>query len=100
MAGTTHIVLVAWNGDADTLSRRTDELVDAHLTLIPGVIGIDRGTSISTEGAEGDIDWGMVVRFATQEDALAYLPHPEHAPVADFIGANAARVVVFDLPAR
>ena len=100
MAGITHVVLAAWNGDRDALSRRADELVDAHLLGILGVLGIDRGTSVSTEGLEGDIDWGMVVRFATREDALAYLPHPEHQPVADFIGANASRVIVFDLPAR
>jgi hypothetical protein len=100
MAGITHVVLVAWNGDRDALSRRADELVDGHLPTIPGVLGIDRGTSVSTEELEGDIDWGMVVRFETRDDALAYLPHPEHRPVADFIGANSSRVVVFDIPTR
>lgn len=99
MAGITHVVLVAWNGDGDELSRRASELVDAHLPGIAGIAGVERGTSVSTEGLEGDVDWGLVVRFDSREQALAYLPHPEHQPVADFIGTNAARVTVFDIAA-
>ncbi|GAA2076973.1 hypothetical protein GCM10009840_09420 [Pseudolysinimonas kribbensis] len=99
MSGVTHVVLVGWRGDAAESSTRADALVDEHLRGIRGVTAIDRGTSVSTEGLERDHDWGMVVRFATVADRDAYLPDPSHAVVADFLGENAARIVVFDVAA-
>jgi hypothetical protein len=100
MSGVTHVVLVAWSGDdRDGLSAQANRMVDAHLRGIPGVIEIDRGTSVSPEGLEGGHHWGMVIRFATVEERDAYLPDPSHRIVADFLGENAAGIVVFDLPA-
>jgi len=101
MSAIAHVVLVGWNdaGEAAALSARADELVDRQLRGIRGVTGIDRGTSVSPEGLEGDYDWGMVVRFASADDRDAYLPDPAHVVVGDFLMSNAARVTVFDIAA-
>ena len=50
-----------------------------------------------TEGLEGGFDWMLTVRFRDRAALAGYLPHPEHRPVAEFIGAASARVVVFDV---
>ena len=67
---------------------------------VDGVLSVSSGTSISTEGKEGDFDWMLVVGFRDRDALAAYLPHPEHRPVAEHIGANSERVVVFDVEGR
>lgn len=97
MPQVTHVVLVEWSGASR--AAEAEALVDAHLPHVPGVLRIDRGGSISGEGLEGGFDWLLVVRFADEPALAAYLPHPEHRPVAAFLGAHAARIVVFDTAA-
>jgi hypothetical protein len=96
MAGVTHVVLVEWDGD-EGHGARADELSAEHLVRIDGVESVRSGPSISTEGLEGGFDWMLVVRFRDRDALQAYLPHPEHRPVAEFIGAGSSRVVVFDV---
>ena len=96
MAGVTHVVLVTWAGD-DEAGSRADALCREHLVRIDGVESVRSGPSISTEGLEGGFDWMLAVRFRDPEALAAYLPHPEHRPVADHIGASSERVVVFDV---
>lgn len=96
MAGVTHVVLVEWDGD-EGQAARADELCAEHLVGIDGVESVRSGPSISTEGLEGGFDWMLVVRFRDRDALQAYLPHAEHRPVAEFIGAGSARVVVFDV---
>ncbi|SDQ20976.1 Stress responsive A/B Barrel Domain [Curtobacterium sp. UNCCL20] len=96
MAGVTHVVLVEWEPQTDR-SAEADALVGQHLGRVDGVESVRSGTSMSTEGLEGGFDWMLVVRFRDREALAGYLPHPEHRPVAEFIGAASARVVVFDV---
>ncbi|MFJ4220128.1 Dabb family protein [Curtobacterium luteum] len=96
MAGVTHVVLVAWNGD-DGLAAQADALVREHLPRIEGVESVRSGPSISTEGLEDGHDWMLVVRFRDRDALDGYLPHPEHQPVADHIRGGSERVVVFDV---
>lgn len=96
MTGTTHVVLVEWDGSGDP-SADADALCREHLPRIDGVESVRSGTSVSTEGLESGFDWMLVVRFRDRAALAGYLPHPEHRPVADFIGAASARVVVFDV---
>lgn len=96
MAGVTHVVLVAWEPGTDR-SAEADAVVEQHLARIGGVESVRSGTSVSTEGLEGGFDWMLVVRFRDRAALEGYLPHPEHRPVAEFIGAGSERVVVFDL---
>jgi len=99
MTQVVHVVLVRWapHEPADGTGHEASALVDAHLHPIPGVITVDRGPSVSIEGLEGGFDWALVVRFASPEAVEAYLPHPEHVVVADFLGSRSEAVVVFDV---
>ncbi|MDM7892857.1 Dabb family protein [Curtobacterium caseinilyticum] len=92
----THVVLVAWDGDGEHAGR-ADALCREHLPHIDGVESVRSGASVSTEGLEDGFDWMLVVRFRDRSALEAYLPHPEHRPVADHIGASSSRVVVFDV---
>ncbi|PZF55532.1 hypothetical protein DEJ23_11475 [Curtobacterium sp. MCSS17_008] len=98
MAGVTHVVLVTWDGDGDGgYAARADGLCREHLPRIDGVESVHSGPSISTEGLEGGFDWMLTVRFRDRDALAAYLPHSEHRPVAEHIGAGSSRVVVFDV---
>ena len=100
MAGVTHVVLVQWDAARDEVGEhaaQADALCREHLPRIDGVESVHSGPSISTEGLEGGFDWMLTVRFRDREALAGYLPHPEHRPVAEFIGAASARVVVFDV---
>ena len=96
MAGVTHVVLVTWEPGTDRATE-ADAVVAEHLARIDGVEDVRSGTSVSTEGLEGGFDWMLVVRFRDRTALADYLPHPEHRPVAEFIGAASDRVVVFDV---
>ena len=96
--GVTHVVLVQWQDGTDP-STAADALSQQHLPLVDGVLSVSSGPSISTEGKEGDFDWMLVVGFRDRDALAGYLPHPEHRPVAEHIGANSERVVVFDVAA-
>jgi hypothetical protein len=93
-----HVVLVEWRDGVDP--GDAEALVDRHLAPLPGVLTIDRGPSVSTEGLESGFDWALVIRFASQEALAAYLPHPEHVIVGQHLQASSTRLVVFDLAAR
>jgi hypothetical protein len=96
VAGTTHVVLVGWDGTAGR-SAEADALAAEHLVRIDGVESVRSGESVSTEGLEGGFDWMLVVRFRDRQALEGYLPHPEHQPVAEYIGGASTRVVVFDI---
>lgn len=96
MAGTTHVVLVGWDG-TDGRSAEADALAAEHLVRIDGVESVRSGASVSTEGLEGGFDWMLVVRFRDRQALEGYLPHPEHQPVAEYIRGASTRVVVFDI---
>ena len=71
-------------------------------TGLAGVLGVALITFALAgcgEGLEGGFDWMLVVRFRDRAALDAYLPHPEHLPVAGFLRDSAARVVVFDIAA-
>ncbi|GAA2751683.1 Dabb family protein [Amnibacterium kyonggiense] len=97
MSAIVHVVLVEWQDGADP--AEADALVDRHLVPLPGVLTLDRGPSVSTEGLESGFDWALVIRFASADALAAYLPHPEHVVVGSFLQAHAARLVVFDVAA-
>jgi hypothetical protein len=98
MTSLVHNVLVEWNADAPTdAGARASELVDAHLRGLSGVVSIHRGPSVSPEGLEGRSEWGMTILFDGAAARDAYLPHPEHLVVAEYLRAHAAGVVVFDI---
>ena len=97
MSEIVHVVLVEWRAGVD--AAEADALVDRHLAPLPGVLTLDRGSSVSTEGLEGGFDWALVIRFASEEALAAYLPHPEHVIVGTHLQASSTRLVVLDLAA-
>ena len=95
-----HVVLVEWaEGAPAGVSEQASRLSTEHLTGIDGVLSVSSGPTVSGEGLEGGFDWMLVVRFRDRAALDAYLPHPEHLPVAGFLRDSAARVVVFDIAA-
>lgn len=95
MSEIVHVVLLEWRPGADPAAA--DALVDRLLAPLPGVLGVDRGPSVSTEGLESGFDWGLVIRFADAAALAAYLPHPDHVAVGQHLQAHSSRLVVFDL---
>ncbi|WP_209559463.1 Dabb family protein [Frigoribacterium sp. PvP032] len=93
-----HVVLAEWNDGVDA-TEQASTLSDEHLTTIDGVLSVSSGPTVSGEGLEGGFHWMLVVRFRDRAALDAYLPHPEHLPVAGFLRDSAARVVVFDIAA-
>lgn len=99
MPAVTHVVLVRWQDGVDA-SAEADAITREHLPGIDGVLSVESGPSVSTEGKEGDFDWMLVVGFRDRDALAGYLPHADHRPVAEHIGANSAQVVVFDVEGR
>jgi hypothetical protein len=98
MTSVVHIVLVAWReGLSAEVIERVREAAQNCVGAIDGIDGLQEGPSVSPEGKEEGFDWGLVITFADDAARDAYLPHPVHRVLADQIGANAERVVVYDI---
>ncbi len=98
MAEISHVVLVQWRADvAAAVKEQAREAARGFVDAIPGTLEVVEGPSVSPEGLEQGFDYGFVIRFADAAARDAYLPHPVHRVLADLIGANAERVVVYDL---
>ena len=100
MSEVVHVVLVEWREDAEDAEAQADRLVERHLVPLPGVLTVEHGPSVSTEGLESGFAWALVIRFADGQALAAYLPHPEHVVVGSHLQRHAARIVVFDVAAR
>lgn len=73
----THLVAFKLNDEttpeqADEMLRRLQELP----TLIPGLDDFHPGRDLGLRPGNGEL--GLVARFATPEDFLAYAGHPAH----------------------
>lgn len=94
----THIVLIRWSNESseatqEEVAQRVRDLGDR----IDGIRSVVEGPSNSPEGLERGYDYGFVITFDDVAARDAYLPHPEHSPVAALIGTAAEEVLVFDL---
>jgi hypothetical protein len=97
MGQVVHVVLVEWAAGAGAAAAEAERLADRNLRPLPGVLTLDRGSSISGEGLEGGFDWALVIRFDSEQALADYLPHPDHVVVGRHLREHAARLVVFDL---
>ena len=94
----THVVLVAWkSGRAREVEEFIRPVIRTFGKAIPGIVGIVEGHSSSPEGLEDGLEYGFVVTFESPQARDAYLTDPHHRVVADAIGDNAQRIVVFDI---
>lgn len=98
MSSVVHVVLVEWGADTpDQVKADARASAQGFRTRIEGVLSVVEGPSTSTEGLEAGFDYGLVITFADAAARDAYLPHPVHRVLADLIGQNSARVVVYDI---
>jgi hypothetical protein len=94
----THIVLVSWqSGRGPAAEESIRPGIRAFAESIPGITSIVEGHSCSPEGLEGGHDYGFVITFDSAQSRDSYLPDPRHQVVGEAIGADAARIVVFDI---
>lgn len=63
---------------------------------IPGFLEIEYGPYDSSEGLNDGYTHGFIMTFDSPESREAYLPHPIHETVKDFVVPKLERVVVFD----
>lgn len=66
------------------------------LGKIPGLLEIEHGPYDSSEGLNDGFTHGFIMTFDSPEAREAYLPHPVHEEVKDFIIPKLERVTVFD----
>ena len=98
MTPVTHIVLVSWkSGRGAAAEESIRPAIRGFGATIPGIVSVVEGHSSSPEGLEHGHDYGFVITFDSPQSRDAYLPDPNHQVVAQAIGENAARVVVFDI---
>jgi len=63
---------------------------------IEGLLDIEFGPYESDEGLNEDFTHGFIMTFSSVEARDAYLPHPVHEEVKDYVVPKLERVVVFD----
>jgi hypothetical protein len=98
MTEISHIVLVRWRAEVpDEVREQARVSARGFRDAIPGILSVVEGPSVSPEGLEEGFDYGFVIRFADAAARDAYLPDPVHLVLAELIGANAERVLVYDL---
>ena len=94
----THVVLVSWiDGRGPAAEESIRPAVRGFGASIPGITHVVEGHSVSTEQLEDGLDYGFVVTFDDARARDSYLVDERHREVADAIGHNAQRIVVFDI---
>jgi hypothetical protein len=94
----THIVLLSWkSGRASVAEESIRPAIRAFTDTMPGVADVVEGHSSSPEGLEDGYDYGFVITFDSAQARDSYLTDSRHQVVADAIGVNAQRIVVFDI---
>ena len=100
MSSVVHVVLVEWGADTpDSVKEAARDAARGFPSQIEGVLSVVEGPSVSPEGLEGGLDYGLVITFADAAARDAYLPHPVHRVLGDLIGQHSARVIVYDIDA-
>jgi hypothetical protein len=100
MAGIQHVVLVRWRADTPPeVEQEARRLVRSFTSVIPGVISVTEGPSVSTEGLESGFTWGFVIAMESARALELYLPHPEHRKLGALIGEHHEALTVYDVAA-
>ncbi len=68
----------------------------AMIGQIPGFLDMEYGAYDSSEGLNDGFTHGFIMTFDSAESRDAYLPHPVHETVKEFVVPKLARVIVFD----
>jgi len=81
--------------DSETIEecfKRMKEMVGK----VPGLLDMESGAYQSDEGLDKGYTHGFIMTFDSFESRDAYLPHPVHEEVKDFVVPKLADVIVFD----
>ncbi len=63
---------------------------------IDGLLSMENGPYKSDEGLNDGYTHGFIMTFDSPESRDAYLPHPVHLKVVDFVQPKLESLVVFD----
>lgn len=96
-----HLVLVRLSaGTSDRTLKQLRENLRSLVARVDGVVSLDEGESVSSEGLEDGMDYAFAIRFAERHHLDAYLAHPVHVSFGAALSESAERILVFDLPGR
>jgi hypothetical protein len=70
--------------------------MNAMVGAIPGLLGMEHGPYKSDEGLDQGFTHGFIMTFDSLESRDAYLPHPVHEEVKEFVVPCLKDVIVFD----
>lgn len=92
-----HYGVFKFHADVDESSidecfKRMKEMVGR----IPGLLDMESGPYQSDEGLDKGFTHGFIMTFDSLESRDAYLPHPVHEEVKEFVVPKLADVIVFD----
>lgn len=83
-------------GISDTEIDKCFTIMKGMIGKIPGFLEMEYGPYDSSEGLNDGYTHGFIMSFESPEAREAYLPHPVHEEVKDFVVPKLERVVVFD----
>lgn len=94
-----HVVLwrfrqAAGGGDREQNRVRASAMLESLRGSIPAIRELEVGRNF-TEAPEA-WDLGLVVTVETEEDLAAYIAHPEHRKVAEYLGSVALERAAVD----
>lgn len=92
-----HIVMFGFKDG--TSQAEVDEIVRRFLALrelVPGIDGFEWGVNNSPEGLSQGHTHCFTLTFGSEAVRDAYLPHPDHAAFADWVGQWVEHVTVLD----
>lgn len=78
--------------EIDECFKRMKEMIGK----VPGLLDMENGPYQSDEGLDKGYTHGFIMTFDSLESRDAYLPHPVHEEVKDFVVPKLEDVMVFD----
>ena len=76
--------------------RAVWQMVEFLPRQIPGILELTHGPNVSTEGLDDGFTHSLAITFENAAARDAYLPHPEHQKLVDFVLPKIEKVIVLD----
>lgn len=92
-----HYGVFKFNADVDeeTIDECFNRMKDM-VGRIPGLLDMESGPYQSDEGLDKGFTHGFIMTFDSLDARDAYLPHPVHEEVKEFVVPKLEDVIVFD----
>ncbi|MGI8963305.1 MAG: Dabb family protein [Thermomicrobiales bacterium] len=72
------------------------QMIEVLQRQIPGILELTYGPNVSTEGLDDGFTHSLAITFENVAARDAYLPHPAHQKVVDFVLPKLEKVIVLD----